>query len=96
MRHTNHKTYPFVVLRGHLPRLAICAVTCGASWGLGTNVSSPKSIRFPTVGAGCAGTGAGEDDAYKCKILRMGHMYTYAYQNIKGSTGNFSCLNKNV
>lgn len=74
----------FIVLRGvfFLPRLAICAVTCGASWGLGTNVSSPKSIRFPTVGAGCAETGAGEDDAYKCEIIRMRHIYILEYQGI--------------
>lgn len=45
-------------------------------------MSSPKSIRFPTVGAGCAETGAGEDDAYKCKIIRMRHIYILEYQVI--------------
>ena len=61
--------FHWVQAKEFLPKLAICDVTCGASCGVGTNVSSPKSIRLPTAGAGWAETGAGTgagagDEAY--------------------------------
>lgn len=62
-----------------LLRLVICVVICGASWGLGINVLSFKFIRFFIVGVGCVEIGAGEDDVYKCKIIRMRYIYILEY-----------------